>query len=325
MSSPFLSPRYFFPLSTCLWGWTFQVCCHQAIHNSHSEAVPAPTSQRLPGPCVSPWAGHLTSHLQGGAVPPVLEHKCFATLPQRCYRHGGQQGYGKGATAPSPAPAQLASLGLPLHCLHMAPHTALCTALLTAPSIAPRMAPGIALCCLSLSLSVPYCVKAQQAGGFASTFLRQLSSSPAQLLPAVPSPHVRQTSLRSVIAKPLPNMDTSACSLFCPIMSPVEVVCDVMLSLEKGIQHLHSGAININLTCIFMGKICLLILRAMSQLFLPLLSQPHLRCIIRPKMEVLLFNKPSQSPDPPHSANPFPKHITLLTRAEAGSALWASM
>lgn len=159
----FLSPYYFFSLGTCSWGWIFEVCCHQAIHNNHSQAMPAPTSQCLPHPCISPRAGHLTSHLQGGAIPPALKHKCLAALTQHCYHRGGWQRYGKEATAPFPAPAQL---GLP-----RSSHQALgrlglvhCTALLIAPSITPRVAPGIALCCLSLSLSVPYCVKAQQAG-----------------------------------------------------------------------------------------------------------------------------------------------------------------
>lgn len=62
-----------------------------------------------------------------------------------------------------------------------------CAALLIAPYVTPRMAPGIALCCLSLSLLVSHCVKAQQAGWVAGTFLghsalHQLSSS----LPSLP-------------------------------------------------------------------------------------------------------------------------------------------
>lgn len=43
-----------FSLGTYSWGWIFVVCCYQAVHDSHSQAVPAPTSQRLPGPCVGP-------------------------------------------------------------------------------------------------------------------------------------------------------------------------------------------------------------------------------------------------------------------------------
>lgn len=61
------------------------------------------------------------------------EHKCLAALPQVCYHHGGQQGYGKGATAPSLAQLGLphsshqvlGRLGLPLCCPRMAPRTAM--------------------------------------------------------------------------------------------------------------------------------------------------------------------------------------------------------
>lgn len=133
------------------------------------------------------------------------------------------------------------------------------------PTDGPRSYPLLAL---SEFISSPLC-KSPTAGGFASTFLRQLSSSSAQLLSALPSPHIRQSPLRSVAAKPLANAETFACSLFCPIMSAVEMVCDATLSLEKG-----SGAIDINLTCIFTGKICLRCLPSVSQLCLPLPSKP---------------------------------------------------
>lgn len=170
----------------------------------------------------------------------------------------------------------------------------------------PRRYP---LLSLSEFISSPLC-KSSTAGGFASTFLRQPSSSSAQLLSALPSPHIRQSPLRSVTAKPLANAETFACSLFCPIMISVEMVCDVTLSLEKG-----SGAIGINLTCIFMGKICLRTLPAVSQLCLPLPShRPEIqRCL---RMKVQLFNK--QSPDPSHRANPLPKHITLSLGLKQG-------
>ena len=79
--------------------------------------------------------------------------------------------------------------------------------------------------------------------------------------------------------------------------------------MEKGIQHLHSGAISVNLTCLFKEKVCLLILPAMSQLCLSLCSQPHLRCIALPKMEVQLFKKPHRAPI--HHTVLIPFHLCL--------------
>lgn len=112
----FLSPYFFFfSRGACSWGWIFEVCCHQAIHNNRSQAMPAPTSQCLPHPCISPRAGHLTSHLQGGAIPPALKHKCLAALTQHCYHRGGMAGLWQGGhgSIPSPGPAGAATLLTP--------------------------------------------------------------------------------------------------------------------------------------------------------------------------------------------------------------------
>lgn len=166
------------------------------------------------------------------------------------------------------------------------------------PMDGPRRYP---LLSLSEFISFPLC-KSPTAGGFASTFLSQLSSSSAQLLSALPSPHIRQSPLRSVAAKPPANAETFACSLFCPIMSAVEMVCDATLSLEKG-----SGAIDINLTCILRGRsafaacpVCLSSASPCPQ------NPPELSPVIQ------------QSPDPLHRANPFPKHITLSLGPKQG-------
>lgn len=36
------SLHYVFPLGTCSWDWVSEVCCHQAIHDSHNHTMPAP-------------------------------------------------------------------------------------------------------------------------------------------------------------------------------------------------------------------------------------------------------------------------------------------